>query len=479
MIRFFHSILFLFLSFSLLISCLDEDFTSDPNHTLVFSADTVRFDTVFTTIGSSTTQFMVYNQHKKAIQINSISLKNSEKSGFRVNVDGMKGNYFEQIEISKKDSLYIFIEVTVDPTNQDEPVRTEDILEFEYNGIRQQVILEAYGQDAIMWKGKVIDTDTLLTATKPFLIYDSLQINAGTQLTLEAGTRLFLHDKARILVNGRIVANGTLHHPVILRGDRTDKLFHNLPYDQMPGQWGGIIVANESQENRFTHTHIRGTSFGIRIDSTSSTQQKLRLESCVLKNSKETLLKATGAQVESVNCEFSNAGGALVSLSGGRYRFSQCTFVNLYPFGVISEAAVYLANYGYGREGSLFPLPLEQADFNNCIIWGKRQVEVNLDEYQKAGDDPAAFAHRFDHCLIKAKGEDDDNFIKTVWDLDPLFKLAGEKDYLFDFRIDSLSPARKAGNPVFATEFPLDINGNPRTEDAPDLGAHQWVSQSK
>ncbi|MEG1585805.1 MAG: hypothetical protein RR346_02900 [Bacteroidales bacterium] len=475
--RFIFSFLVFLITSSLLTGCLDEEFTSNPNDRLTFSADTVRFDTVFTTIGSSTTQFMIYNTHKRAINIESIELKNAGNSGFGINVDGMKGTRFEQVEISRKDSLYIFIEVKVNPTNQDEPVRTEDILELNYNGIRQQIILEAYGQDAIIWRGKVIGQDTVLSKTKPFLIYDSLHINPGCRLTLEAGTRLFMHDKARIRVEGGLTANGEIGNPVILRGNRTDKLFHNLAYDQMAGQWGGIEIGPESFENKLTHTNIRGTSFGLRIDSTNTDREKIRLESCILKNSKAELLKAVNARIEAANCEFSNAGGALIYLQGGNYRFTHCTIANLYPFGVISESALYLSNYMRDPKGNAVPLSLERAEFNNCIIWGKRSVEVNLDEYQKAGNDPVNFSHLFDHCLIKAKGEDDENFLNSIWDKNPEFKAVNEKEYLFDFRPDSVSPVRNAGNPAFANEFPLDLMNNLRTPDAVDLGAYQWIGE--
>lgn len=473
--RIFLSCLVLLICSNLLTGCLDEEFTTSSEHTLTFSADTVRFDTVFTTISSSTTTLMVYNGNKKAINIESLRLKNAGQSGFRVNVDGMKGDYFEQIEVSRKDSLYIFVEVTVDPTGVDEPVRREDILEFSYNGIRQQIILEAYGQDAIMWRGKVIDRDTVLTATKPFLIYDSLYIAPNQTLTLEAGTRLFMHDKARIIAEGTVIANGMQNNPVIFRGDRTDRLFHNLAYDQMAGQWGGIIFKTNSFGNKFAYTLVKGTSFGIQIDSTHTELEKLRLENCILKNSKKELIKATRARIEGFNCEFSNAGSALVNMQGGNYRFTHCTFVNMYPFGVIDDAALHLSNYSRNEKGEVVALPLERADFNNCIIWGNRSAEVNIDSYQLAGNDPASFEHRFDHCLIKARGEDDENFINTVWNEDPLFNQTDSKNYRFNFNLTADSPARKKGNPIYGVEFPTDLNGNTRGEDNPDLGAYQAV----
>jgi len=43
-----------------------------------------------------------------------------------------------------------------------------------------------------------------------------------------------------------------------------------------------------------------------------------------------------------------------------------------------------------------------------------------------------------------------------------------------DYRLDSLSPARKIGDQQIASEVPFDIVGTQRT-DEPDLGAYQFV----
>lgn len=470
---------FLFITFiavcSFLTGCADDDFTTDPSHRLSFSSDTLRFDTVFTTLSSATAKLMVYNHNGKTLNINSITLRNSGTSGFRVNVDGMKGSRFEQVEISKKDSLYIFVEVTVDPVNQDEPTRQEDVLEFEYNGVLQKVTLEAYGQDAIFWKGKIISADTLLSAGKPILVYDSLVIQPDARLKMDAGTRLFFHDKARVIVSGSIEANGEQGNPVVFRGNRLDKLFPNLPYDGLAGQWGGIRFREESYDNYMRHTEIRGTTHGIRFDSAAVDRTKAKFEFCKIRNSSTHLIYAESSVIEASDCELVNAGGAILYLAGGDNRFTHCTIANLFSFGVISDMAVHLSNYKYDEEGEVTGLPLLRADFNNCIIWGKRQAEINLDAAKEEQHPGLLFNHFFDYCVLRAKGEDDENFEMTVWDGDPLFLATGD-DYRYDFRIDSLSAARGKGNPTHALSCPVDLAGNPRT-GVPDIGAYQWQSQ--
>ena len=53
-----------------IVSCDDSDsFTTDRASLLSFSTDTVKFDTVISTIGSSTRQLMVYNYNPDGIRI--------------------------------------------------------------------------------------------------------------------------------------------------------------------------------------------------------------------------------------------------------------------------------------------------------------------------------------------------------------------------------------------------------------------------
>ena len=57
-------------------SCKKENdiLNSSDNFSLIFSKDTLLFDTVFTTVGSATRSFKVYNNSNQDIILNSISL---------------------------------------------------------------------------------------------------------------------------------------------------------------------------------------------------------------------------------------------------------------------------------------------------------------------------------------------------------------------------------------------------------------------
>lgn len=451
--------------------CQDDDFSSDPSHTLSFSADTVKFDTIFTTIGSSTQQFLIYNRHNKPLNIESVYLAGAGKTGFYINVDGRNDTRFQQVEIRANDSLYVFVEIKVDPNSSTLPILIKDSVVFITNGKMQDVKLTAYGQNVKKMQGTVVTRDSVLTNELPFLIYDSLVISPEATLTIQAGTTLHFHHKAGLTVKGRLIAEGTKEQPITFRGDRTDKLFPNCPYDFLAGQWEGIRITGDSYENMLEYVSVRGNNYGLRMDSSDVSRQKITLSNSVIHNSAGHLISAVNCRVTAWNCQLSNAGGHLLDLLGGYYEFSHCTFANFYKWGIINSSMIGLSNYLTREDGGYDAYPLEKADFNNCIIYGAAS-DVSLTDNPEV-DIP--FNHLFHYCLLKSDGEDDENFVHTLWKSDPRFRNTGE-NYLFDYRLDSASVARFAGDPEIGRRFPQDINGNSRlTGEGPDLGAYQWM----
>ena len=151
--------LYLFLIVLISISALTQGCRKDSIYTetdamLAFSEDTVHFDTVFTTVGSVTLPLKLYNNYNEKLIIENIQLQGGDASQFRINVDGESGTNFSQIEIPANDSLYLFIEVTVDPNNDALPYVVEDLISFTTNGNLQDVKLIAYGQNAHFYYGQ-------------------------------------------------------------------------------------------------------------------------------------------------------------------------------------------------------------------------------------------------------------------------------------------------------------------------------------
>jgi hypothetical protein len=486
-----------------LLACneLDDGYATNPSRRLGFSADTLSFDTVFVTIGSVTRHLMVYNTNKEALNIESVRLLNATSQGFRLNVDGRKGESFSNIRIAGKDSLYVFVEVTVDPTGENQPLLMEDLLEFTVNGVKQTVVLQAYGQDVHLFKrGFVITRDTLWPADKPYLIYDSLVIEAGSTLSLEPGAVLCMHDKAKWVVNGTLIPAGTLDKPVVFRGDRLDKLLTDLPYDRIPNQWDGIYFGAESFGNVMDYVIVRNGQKGLWLAASAPDSLKLRLSCSQLTNMGESVLTAVNCRIEAVNTEFSNASRSVVSLTGGIYHFIHCTLANHYIKIAFSnrkgEPTLSLSNYTSDNQGVKSSFPLQQARFDNCIIDGNfppgnkpLQGEIGLDSLEEV-----AFGFFFNHCAVKTRETEDPAFASVEFirdDYAPQYKSLGDltNGYLFDFRLDIAKD--KDGNPegkqvaigkadpAIAAQYPLDRLGIDRvaSDDGPDMGAYEYVPE--
>ncbi len=470
------SIIFFFFfvagAISVLSSCKDEGYSVDSTHLLTFSQDTLSFDTVFTSVGSATAKVKVYNHSDKPLNISSITLANAEKSYFKINVDGEKGIQFSNIELQRKDSMYIFVEVNVAPQNRDNPLLIKDSLVFLTNGIKQNIKLMAYGQDAIVLKGKTVSHDTTFTAQKPIIVYDSLKIDKGAKLHLEAGTKLYFHDKASMKVYGNIDAQGILGAPVLFRGDRLDNMFSYLPYNRIPGQWEGIHIYSSSYGNKLNYVDIHSAQYGIYCDSSSVEKSKLTLVNSVLHNVSDNAVKLINCKAEIINCQITNAGKNCVDLIGGDYKFIHCTVANFFSWGIRSGVAFAFTNY-FGK----LPYPINVSVYNS-LITGSLSDEINGNQ---STDKNIAFNYYFSHSLINSPEEvASEKLVNILWHKESNFQYIGKQDYKYDFRPDSLCKAINIADIGIANDYPYDLNGRSRLIDnKPDAGCYEWVSGDK
>lgn len=473
------STLLLIMGGSLLTSCDDdESYTTSTSARLSFSADTIRFDTVFTTLGSSTKIFKVYNNNSESLLIPSIRLAGNENTGFRVNVDGMPGTSFTDVEVRKKDSIYIFVEVTVDPKDEDNPFLLRDSLIFNLaSGVEQRVQLEAYGQDMIVFRGTAFHKDTTLNGARPYVIYDSLRVEPDVTLRLLEGTRLFFHNEASFHIYGTLKAEGTLTHPVIFRGDRLDKLFPYLPYDRLDKQWGGVFIHSSSYDNELNYVDIHSGNYGIICDSSDVDKTKLTIENSVIHNVAFDALSTINCRIWVGNSQITNAGGHCVNIRGGHVQFIYSTLANFYPWG-FRGAAVALNNVNCN---------LERADFLNCIITGSSSNELMK---IKDKEESIPFNYYIANSLLNVPGDSikGDNYHNIKCDsvgseISRIenFPLIDRNIYYYDFTLDSLSQAIGIGNAEEAEMYyPFDRLGQNRLVNGnPDAGAYQYVKKDE
>ena len=446
-------------------ACITDGFTNSPGDTLTFSADTVSFDTVFTDLGTPTARLKVYNRAKKAVNISSIRFANPQ-SAFTMNVDGQSGTSFTDVEIRGGDSIYIFIECFIPEQDRNTPQLVEDRLEFVTNGVGQNVVVEAWGQNVTRLRGVTLTEDMTLTAERPYVIFDSLTVAKDAILRIEPGANVLFHDGAKLTVSGRIEAVGEPGKMINMRGDRLDNVLPDVGYDILAGQWDGVRIKPESFGNRMEYVDMRSTKIGLTVDSCADlTTQKLLLVNSWLHNSQENALQVNYAWVDAYGCVFSEAAGSAVTLRGGRHEMTQCTFSNYYLFVYPTDPLLTLEHCLPKALEEDPTQPLMTAAFRNCIFYG---LPADLNEGDLTGSNVF-----MEYCSLKSPGNDDDNFINCLWDTDPLF-LTVRSDYYFNYHVKEDSPVIGAGNPAFVTPLCAeDMDGVYRLGSGrPTLGAY-------
>ncbi len=466
----------------ILISCQKEKFITTSDFKLQFTTDTVSFDTIFTSIGSSTQWLTVKNPSKYSVNISKIFLAGREKSPFRININGANTVEDQDVKIPAGDSIYLFVEVTIDPIGINNSMVVQDSIVFEVNGNSQDVDLIAFGQDFHLYNGEVINTQHWQN-DKPYLIYNSILVDSLETLSIDPGCRIHFHKGSSLFVKGTLNVKGTLDEPVKFLGDRLDHDF-----DNEPGQWGASTVLDNqseyiygglhflkgSKDNSIDNAIIKNTYKGIQIDSMGfSNNPVLVLSNSRIENMSLNCIDARTTKLKVFNCIFANSGSYSVALRfGGSYEFYHCTLANYYSsrHSIRKEPSLILNNYyTYGSELHAYNL---NAYFANCIIYGAMENEVLLNHVEMG----TQFNYRFQNCLIKSYESlysGDPAFSGSIFNKDPMFSDISESNY----SIDSLSPARNIGDQVIATQFPNDLYNYSRLADeGPDLGALEWKS---
>ncbi|MGI6219969.1 MAG: hypothetical protein ACOYJE_08980 [Bacteroidaceae bacterium] len=463
-------------------ACSDEDFSTSPADQPFFMADTLFFDTLISTVPSSTRQIVLYNPNDKDLRIERIALRSQGSSGFMINVDGQpgndaEGNYQEisDVEIWRQDSLYILVEARLPEQGASTPQHVTDEIIVQTNGETRSIVLSAYAQDALILHGHTISQDTVLSAGKPLVVYDSLVVPAGVTLTCQAGARLMFHNGAGLSVHGTLITEGTATQPVVFRSDRMDRLFSYLPYDNTPGLWEGIHFHPESEGNVLAFADIHSANTAVLCSpSADRSQQKLVLYSTRIHNSAYNALQLWQCNVEATNCLFSNSGQELVSLTGTEARFVHCSLLNFYPFAAHDDALLR-AYSDQAEEGNGNNDPASTADTTrvwllNCLLSGKENSTPDhsaLTAEEKglyiAGDEATVF---IEHAT-------------AISDNEHYVNLNERGDYQYDFHPTAENLGVNALTSPEAQEtaqgVPQDLDGNSRIQDgAPDAGCYEY-----
>lgn len=395
---------------------------------------------------------------------------NPSKSGFRMNIDGEKGNLISNVEILKKDSLFGFIEITAPSSDSEIPLLIKDSIKFITNGNVQYLHLRAVGQDVYIWKGEKITKDSVITKKRPLLIHGSMIVNNGVTLTLEEGVKIFMANNATIEIHGSLLTKGTVQNPVVIRGERFDKLDNTIPYDNVPGQWDGIYFYPESYNNHLENIHIRNAQRGLTFYTSNSEYKKATLINTIIHNSAEYGVLATNSNIDATNCLFSNSGGTTVSLRGGKYSLLHCTIANYYKWSVYArtkESLIITNNANIGRSS-----PLDKCDITNSIIYGTIRKELSLDNNVNT-----TFNYQFKNCIIKGEETSNALYSNIIWNTDPSFLyLNNDGRYFYNFELKYPSPAIGKADRTYSLAAPFDLKGVSRLKDSnPDIGCYEYT----
>ncbi|MEQ9166840.1 MAG: right-handed parallel beta-helix repeat-containing protein [Fulvivirga sp.] len=457
--------------YCLFFSCTPEEekFTFDSTASLRFSADTVYFDTLFSTIGSVTKRFRVYNDAENAVNISSVSLGSGSGSSYSIFVNGIAGPEVENVRLLGKDSLLVLAEVTIDPQDQDLPFVVSDQVNFNTNGNLQSVELVSWGQDANFLRDSVLVCNTTWTAEKPYVLYNSVLIEEGCTLTVEEGTRIYSHNGSFIFIQGTILANGTAENRVTFTNDRFDEQFADAP-----GQWGGLIFLVGSNSNQIDFADIRNANVGIYLGTPDDDDEPdLRLTNTRIENmggnelipSIDSLVQpgfgllAISSDLYAANVLINNCQlNAVGNLAGGNYTYEHCTFAN-FSFNFFRRDPVLVLSDNLLLGDNSVLLGALNFSMTNSIIWGSLRDELLI---SNSGETSTEIL--FANNILKSQNNafaDVDNLLNE----DPKFFDPGE----FNFQLDTLSPAKDT---AIDLGILIDLEGTNR-DNKPDIGAFE------
>lgn len=447
-------------------SCKRDDIDNDPSAKVSFDADTVFFDTVFTTLGggpfprSVNKRLKVYNPHSNTIKT-SIRLAGGTASPYRINIDGESLTQINDYEIMGGDSIYIFVEVSIDPNNTNNPLIVKDSIEFITNGNFQDVKLVAWGQDAHYFRDSVLSCNTVWNdQTKPYVIYQSVLVPENCKLTIGEGVKIYSDVNSTIYVQGTIEINGTANNRVKLQGARL-----GVDFEDIPGQWRGIHLLTTSNNNIIRYADIENGEIGVRLDSLPNNfGPKAQIENTLIQNMSAVGVLAFTSRLRMLNCCVNNCGQyTFAGDLGGDYDMRHCTFANYGGTFSRREPSFALSNADLVDEnGKVLAVNNLQFNIRNSIIYGSLREELAI-----YNDGQGVVLPTIENNIIRSElqGYSATNQIS----IDPRFKDIEEQD----FSLDTLSPAKDKG-PLLSPLVSKDLEGTNR-DSKPDIGAYERV----
>ena len=435
-----------------------ERITTDPNAKLNISDKEILFDTVFTSVGSTTRRIKIVNKNNDAVKVSEIRLSGGNTSAFSININGEQTQRKNDIIINGQDSINLFVKVSINPNSTNLPFLVQDSILLNTNGNKQVIQLIAYGQNAVFINESTVNVNTIWTKALPYIINGSLTVKSGASLTIQPGTKIFFHKDASLNIEGNLIVNGGLTEPVLFCSDRLERI-----YNDEPGQWKGIFLKRTGY-GLIKNAIIKNASVGITSDSLSvNNNPKLILSNSIIKNMQVAAYIGYHSELLAFNNVMYNCGNYLIyGVGGGNYNLKQNTFVGYninFPRKTASLSfSDYLSVNAYNKL---------QIDLTNNIIWGSLTNELDIQKKSSAMVQLNFWSNliRCTNSTYKSNG--------NILNIDPLFI----NQEMENFELSANSLARKKGadlntDPYFTGYLNKDIKDNIRISPS-TLGSYE------
>jgi hypothetical protein len=469
-----------------LTSCAPE---SNNLPKITVSRDTVIFDTIFTSIGSMTKIFLIRNNSDETVNLDRVYIPSGNTGPYQFNVNGYTGPSVTDLELEAHDSIYVFVEVTLDPNGGTNPLIVEDSIVVEYNNHANyaRAMLVAFGQDAIYYYPDTtlinglqishLPCNTTWGPGKPIVVVGYLVVDSACMLTILPGTQVHFYSNGALYADqySTLQVLGDAHNPVTFQGTKLE-----FAYKDVPGQWDRIYVLEGSTNNIIRNAVIRNGFIGLQLDNFNawyngdlSKPKHIQLENVKIQNMSAVGIFSRHYNVDAYNVLVSNCGQYCAAFTmGGNIKFYQSTLANYWSGGIRNFPSLFFNNYFYDGVSTITPAPLN-LEFNNGIVYGNNLGEIDFDS-----TGGASFTYQINNSLLKI----DNNFKTPALHFNAANVYNQEPDFTDDFHgiytLGNTSAAIDIGDPtyvgMFSDKLMFDLNGSNRlTSGNPDAGAFE------